>query len=149
MADWYGEKYYGQEESTDPQGPPGGDKRVLRGGSWVNIRRYASPYTQSLLCHTEHRFLRSMILDAKDLSPEQKGLVEGLLGRSILENESISVRAIEAPVLSDQDRQELAAELRNYFAQIEARRKHRSAEDADEILTEAIRSVRPHYFPHR
>lgn len=33
-SDWYGEKYYGQQESTDPQGPPGGDKRVLRGGSW-------------------------------------------------------------------------------------------------------------------
>ncbi len=34
-ADWYGEKYYSQQESTDPQGPPVGGGRVLRGGSWV------------------------------------------------------------------------------------------------------------------
>ncbi len=77
-----------------------------------------------------------MILDAKDLSPEQKGMIEGLLGRRILENEAISVRAIEAPILSDQRRQELASELRKYFAQTDA-------EDAEEIITEAIRSVRP------
>ncbi len=34
VADWYGEKYYAQQESTDPQGPQGGNYRALRGGSW-------------------------------------------------------------------------------------------------------------------
>jgi formylglycine-generating enzyme required for sulfatase activity len=33
-ADWYGEGYYGQQESDDPRGPTRGDARVLRGGSW-------------------------------------------------------------------------------------------------------------------
>ena len=34
-ADRYGEKYYEGAERTDPAGPPNGDMRVLRGGSWV------------------------------------------------------------------------------------------------------------------
>jgi formylglycine-generating enzyme required for sulfatase activity len=37
VADWYGEKYYGASEPRDPRGPPGGEYRVLRGGSW-NVR---------------------------------------------------------------------------------------------------------------
>ncbi|MFM7867401.1 MAG: formylglycine-generating enzyme family protein, partial [Planctomycetaceae bacterium] len=32
--DWYGA--YAAEPSRDPQGPPEGDSRVLRGGSWLN-----------------------------------------------------------------------------------------------------------------
>jgi formylglycine-generating enzyme required for sulfatase activity len=38
-ADWYGETYYGQQESGDPQGPVYGQFRVLRGGSWGNLSR--------------------------------------------------------------------------------------------------------------
>ena len=34
VGDWYGEEYYQQTESTDPQGPPGGKYRAHRGGSW-------------------------------------------------------------------------------------------------------------------
>jgi hypothetical protein len=90
-----------------------------------------------------------MILDAKDLSPEQLGVIEALLGRCVLENESISLRVIEAPELSGQRRQELAAELRNYFAKVDVLRKYGSAEYAEEILTEAMRSVRPNYRKHR
>ncbi|MFN0105877.1 MAG: formylglycine-generating enzyme family protein [Bryobacteraceae bacterium] len=33
-ADWYKDKYESSAQATDPQGPPGGEYRVLRGGSW-------------------------------------------------------------------------------------------------------------------
>ncbi|HTQ85001.1 MAG TPA: hypothetical protein VMI93_02220 [Candidatus Solibacter sp.] len=38
-----------------------------------------------------------MIHKAKDLSPNQKAAVEGLLGRAIAENEEISIRTITRP----------------------------------------------------
>ena len=34
VSDWYAGKYYGQGENVDPSGPPGGQFRALRGGSW-------------------------------------------------------------------------------------------------------------------
>lgn len=34
-ADWYDVNYYGWSPRQDPQGPPTGQSRVLRGGSWV------------------------------------------------------------------------------------------------------------------
>ena len=90
-----------------------------------------------------------MIHYARDLSPDQRTAIEGLLGRRVLEDEAISVRAIEPPALSDQRRQELAEELRQYFAQIDSRRKPGAAAEAEEVLTEAIRSTRPGYRPHQ
>jgi formylglycine-generating enzyme required for sulfatase activity len=33
-ADWYGADYYAQSPPTDPQGPPHGVQRVIRGGFW-------------------------------------------------------------------------------------------------------------------
>jgi len=38
-----------------------------------------------------------MIHKAKDLSPNQKAAIEGLLGRAIAENEEISIRTITMP----------------------------------------------------
>jgi len=34
VQDWYGERYYADSPARDPQGPPTGAKRVVRGGSW-------------------------------------------------------------------------------------------------------------------
>jgi hypothetical protein len=90
-----------------------------------------------------------MIRRAKDLSPDQRAVIETLLGRRVLEDEAISVRAIQPPALSDQRRQELVEELNKYFTEVDASRKPVSAEEAEEILTEAIRSTRPGYRTHR
>lgn len=90
-----------------------------------------------------------MIHNAKDLTPDQKTVLESLLGRRILAAEAISVRAIEPPALSERGRQEQSQQLRDYFAKVDARRKHGSAEDAEDTLTEAIRSTRPGYRPHQ
>ena len=36
-SDWYDENYYNQSPRQDPQGPQIGTRRVLRGGSWINV----------------------------------------------------------------------------------------------------------------
>ena len=40
-ADWYAEDYYATSPVDDPQGPPDGDVRVRRGGSWHTWPFYA------------------------------------------------------------------------------------------------------------
>ncbi len=40
-ADWYGDKYYATAERRDPKGPPNGENRVVRGGSWDNYSTIA------------------------------------------------------------------------------------------------------------
>jgi hypothetical protein len=88
-----------------------------------------------------------MTRKAKDLSPDQKAVIENLLGRKVQEDEEITVRA--TPALSEQRRRELADQLRTHFAEVDARRKQGSEEDAEDIITEAMRSSRPNYHPHR
>jgi hypothetical protein len=90
-----------------------------------------------------------MIRNAKDLSPDQKAAIESLLGRRILEDEAISVRAIEPPALSDERRHELVEQLKKYFAEVDARRQPGSQEEAEDIINEAMRSVRLAYRPHQ
>jgi len=90
-----------------------------------------------------------MIRTAKDLSPDQRAAIESLLGRRVLENEAISVRAIEPPALSDERRGEVLRGLEEYFAKVDAQRQPVSSEEADAIIDEAIRSVRPNYRPVR
>jgi formylglycine-generating enzyme required for sulfatase activity len=46
-ADWYGESYYAESSSRDPQGPTSGSRRVIRGGGWMS---------QPLWLRTAHRF---------------------------------------------------------------------------------------------
>jgi len=54
-ADWYGKDYYRESPEDNPRGPAGGDRRVVRGGSWLSgpddtrtARRSArSPSTRS------------------------------------------------------------------------------------------------------
>jgi L-lactate utilization protein LutC len=91
----------------------------------------------------------SMIHKAKDLSPNQKTAIESLLGRHVMEEETISVRAFEPPAISDERRQEITEQLKRYFAEVDANRKAVSDEEADTIITEALRSSRPSYRPHQ
>ncbi|MBL8179636.1 MAG: formylglycine-generating enzyme family protein [Bryobacterales bacterium] len=38
--DWYDRDYYAVSPNTNPQGPPTGRYRVLRGGSWADVPKY-------------------------------------------------------------------------------------------------------------
>lgn len=90
-----------------------------------------------------------MIRHAKDLSPDQKAAIESLLGRRVLEDEAISIRAIEPPALSEEQKHELSGQLKNYFSEVDALRKPGSPEEAEDIINEAMRTVRPGYRLHR
>ena len=90
-----------------------------------------------------------MIHQAKDLSADQKAVIESLLGRRVREDETVSVRAFESPVLSSERRPELSLLLKNHFAEVDARRRPGSAQEAEDVITEAMRSVRPGYRPRQ
>ena len=90
-----------------------------------------------------------MICNAKNLSPDQKAAIETLLGRRVEEDEAVSVRTFETVTVSHQRKLEIGNELRRYFAEVDAARKPVSEEEAEDIITEAMRSVRPRYRPHQ
>jgi L-lactate utilization protein LutC len=90
-----------------------------------------------------------MIRDVKDLSPGQKLAVESLLGRPVSEQETVSVQAFQPPAISDQRRQEIVGALRQYFSEVDAKRQPVSAQEADDIINEAMRNSRPGYRPHQ
>jgi hypothetical protein len=91
-----------------------------------------------------------MICNARDLSPGQKVAIESLLGRSISDDEEISVRALHAPEgVSPQRRAEILDALKAHFARVDARRLPVPSEEAENIINEALRSTRPDYRPVR
>ena len=89
-----------------------------------------------------------MIHKAKDLSSEQRLVIESLLGRAIAEQEEISVRTLpETLPISPERRRAIIEELRKHFAAVDAERQPVSPQEADEIINEALRSTRPNYRP--
>jgi hypothetical protein len=90
-----------------------------------------------------------MLHKASELSSEQKMAIESLLGRAISDRETVSVRAFESAPLPDAQSQEVLAGLDAYFTRIDAKRPAISEAEAEAIITEALRSTRPHYRPLR
>jgi len=90
-----------------------------------------------------------MLHKASDLSPEQRMALEGLLGRAISDQETVSIRAFEPAPLSEARRVEVLAGLDAYFARIDAKRPPMSDAEAEAIINEALRSTRPNYRPVR
>lgn len=89
-----------------------------------------------------------MICNAADLSPEQKAAIEQLLGRRVHDGEAVSVRTFQPATISHEQRLEIANELRTYFSEVDAVRKPVSDAEAEDVINEAMRSVRPNYRPH-
>jgi len=67
----------------------------------------------------------------------------------MLEDEAISIRAIESPPLSVERKQELLEQLKRYFDEVDAHRQAGSPQEAEEIINEAMKSVRPGYRSHQ
>jgi hypothetical protein len=87
-----------------------------------------------------------MILRAEALSPEQKSVIEEILGRQIQKAEAISLRAFEPPV-AGAERQAAAGNLRRFLEETDRSRNGASDEEFEAALLEAFRSERPHYTP--
>jgi hypothetical protein len=85
-----------------------------------------------------------MILSADALSPAQKSVIEGILGRPILDAEAISLRAFAPSPISIPERQAAIEKLRKF---LEGDRPHAevSDEECEGALVEALRSERPAY----
>ena len=83
---------------------------------------------------------------ASDLSPEAKSAIELLLGRAIEADEEISVMALRPhPAPQGPVRQVLARKLESLMDRMADRVKDVPESEVDEILDEAMRSVRPGY----
>jgi hypothetical protein len=89
---------------------------------------------------------QSSLHSARRLSPPVRSALEQLLGRPLGDNEAISVRAYEPHEAPSKEQQRaIADELRQYFARIDSKSKDIPENEREEILDEAIRSVRPGY----
>jgi hypothetical protein len=89
---------------------------------------------------------QSALHSARGLSPDVRNAVETLLGRTLKDDEAVSVRAYqphEAPA-AEQQRSAVRG-LEQYFSKIDERLKDVPEDQLDEIIDEAIRSVRPGY----
>jgi hypothetical protein len=87
-----------------------------------------------------------MIVQANELTPQQKAAIEELLGRQLLEREQIDVSALDDPTVA-QDRQRAAEELRKFLNTPRKPRLGVSEDELEDAMLEAIRSERPNYRP--
>jgi hypothetical protein len=93
-----------------------------------------------------------MMHHVKDLSPEQRVTVESLLGRSVSEDEAVSIKALNPSAivpsrLTEEERKAALEKLDLYFARVDAQRQPVSQEGEEAIVNEALRSTRPGYRP--
>lgn len=86
-----------------------------------------------------------MILSAEALSPEQKSVIEQILGRQIAEAEAISLRAFAPPAKPSAEGQAATEQLRAFLESSDRPRAGVSEEEVEGALLEAIRSERPSY----
>jgi len=62
--------------------------------------------------------------------------------------DNVSVRKITPPPhLTPERRREIVDGLRQYFAQVDAQRQPMSDEEAEDVINEALRSIKPNYRP--
>jgi hypothetical protein len=88
--------------------------------------------------------------NSRKLSPVVKQALESLLGRTLKDQESISVRTYEAhEAPSDEVREAALRRLKKHFAQVDEQLKDAPKEEHENAIEEALRSVRPAYRPLR
>ena len=89
-----------------------------------------------------------MIRSAKDLPPDQRLVLENLIGQHLSDQDNISVQRLAPSThLTAERRREIAEGLRVHFAQVDAQRRSMSDKEAEQAIDDAIRAVKPRYRP--
>jgi hypothetical protein len=88
-----------------------------------------------------------MIIESAELTAQQKATFEELLGRPLLDRESISFSTITVPTAAE--RQAAKEKLINFLNDPGRKRPSCSDEELETAITEAMQSVRPSYRPIR
>jgi hypothetical protein len=93
------------------------------------------------------RFMRSVLIHkANELKPQTRAAVEAELGRSLKDDEDVSIMAFsphEAP--TGEARREAGQKLEEYFKRIDSCSSKVTDEEAESALGESIKKVRPGY----
>jgi len=87
-----------------------------------------------------------LIHKAKELKPQTRAAVEAELGRSLSDDEDVSIMAFathEAP--ASELRSRANEKLETYFKRIDKQTPTVTGEEAEESLQEALKKVRPGY----
>lgn len=90
-----------------------------------------------------------LIHKASEMRPQTRAALEVELGRSLGDDEEVSIMAFEPhPTPTEDARKQTVRGLEEHFNRIDQEVKRGSAEEMDEALDEALRSVRPGYREH-
>ena len=87
-----------------------------------------------------------LIHKARELKPQTRAAVEAELGRSLSDDEDVSIMAFathEAP--ANEVRSRANQELETYLKRIDKQTAKVTSEEAEEALQEALKQVRPGY----
>ncbi len=87
-----------------------------------------------------------LIHKASEMKPQTRAALEAELGRSLGDNEQVSIMAFEPqPAPTGEARSQATRELKEHLKQIDEKRKGVPDSEMEETLDEALRSVRPRY----
>ncbi|HEX5481748.1 MAG TPA: hypothetical protein VFZ08_03895 [Terriglobia bacterium] len=90
-----------------------------------------------------------LIHKVSEMRPQTRAALEVELGRSLGDDEEVSIMAFEPhPAPTEDARRQAVRGLQEHFHRTDQSAKHGSAEEMEEALDEALRSVRPGYREH-
>jgi hypothetical protein len=87
-----------------------------------------------------------LIHKARELKPQTRAAVEAELGRSLKDDEDVSIMAFsthEAP--AGAARSQAGEKLQSYFKKADKRRAKQNGQESEAALQEALKTVRPGY----
>jgi hypothetical protein len=87
-----------------------------------------------------------LIHKARELKPQTRAAVEAELGRSLKDDEDVSIMAFEAhEAPAGEARSRASQKLETYFRRIDKQTATVTEEDAESALQEALKKARPGY----